>query len=235
MSVYTEVQAILDDYYEQASELTVLEAGCGSGSIIHLPDKAKIVGIDISQEELDQNEVVDEKIVGDIQEYELDPGRYGLVVCSDVLEHLPFPDKAIAQMQKAVSRDGYLLLTVPNVYSIKGLTTKFTPMAFHNWIYKRIYKDKFGTKGLYPFPTYLRKYISPNNIERVLGEHDFETVFSKIHESGVQRRFRKMVYFPDGLAKAIDWLCSIVSFGRLTLTGSDYVGLYRKKSNSLAS
>ena len=78
----------------------VLEAGCGSTSDVYLPFEKKVAGIDIDEEQLKHNDRIEIKIQGDLQTYELPQNEFDIVVCVDVLEHLPFPGKALANMSR---------------------------------------------------------------------------------------------------------------------------------------
>jgi ubiquinone/menaquinone biosynthesis C-methylase UbiE len=73
----------------------LLEAGCGSASNLQFGDNVWLMGIDISQKQLERNTTLHEKIVGDIQNYEFPPDSVDAVICWDVLEHLPQPQLAL--------------------------------------------------------------------------------------------------------------------------------------------
>lgn len=108
--------------------IRVLEAGCGSASHIHFNAKVHAVGIDLSAEELEKNTAVQEKILGDLQDYPLPEASFDVVVCWMVLEHLLLPRAALANMFRATKPGGIVVLGIPNVASIKGMITKFTPI-----------------------------------------------------------------------------------------------------------
>src|SRR5439155_1728066 len=80
---------------------------------------------------------VDEKILGDIQTYPL-PNDLDAVVCWDVLEHLPEPDRALRNFFQAVKPGGVIVVKSPNTRSLKALVTKLTPLRFHTWYYRRL-------------------------------------------------------------------------------------------------
>ena len=76
-------------------KLIVLEAGCGTKGYIQLPKSVYKVGIDISEKQLDQNNELAEKVLGDIQYFDFPENKFDVIVCWDVLEHLPHPELAI--------------------------------------------------------------------------------------------------------------------------------------------
>ena len=86
-----QLQAFVDEALHGRTRLRVLDAGCGSSSYVKAPESAHRVGIDISEEQLRKNTFVDEKILGDIQTYELPPASFDVIICWWVLEHLREP------------------------------------------------------------------------------------------------------------------------------------------------
>ena len=144
---------------EKEKPVMVLEAGCGSCSHIEIKSKAYFIGIDISLEQLERNSNLNEKIHGDIQSYNLPKRTYDIIICWDVLEHLPNPDKALSNFSAAIKDEGIIILTMPNVLSFEGVVTKLTPHWFHIWVYRNIFHEKWaGTEGRGPFKAFLRKH-----------------------------------------------------------------------------
>lgn len=213
----------------------VLEAGCGSSSQIKFPEDVHITGIDISQEELDKNSVVSEKIVGDIQTHDLPADSFDMIVCWDVLEHLPRPTDALLRFEKAVRPGSVILLAFPNVNSVKGIVTKLTPLWFHELVYKFIYGKKYGQPGLENFPTYLRRSISPKNICRFAEENNLSVNFLEVYESGVQRRFRQKLHIGRRGVQVVEVITKIFSLGMLSFRQSDCIILLRKPLKDGAS
>ena len=115
----SELQDVVDRLFPDGGPIAVLEAGCGSATHIGLGDNARIVGIDISEDQLARNSYISRKIVGDVQTYDFDDGSFDLIMCWDVLEHLPHPEKALKSFARAVMADGVILLALPNDYSLK--------------------------------------------------------------------------------------------------------------------
>ncbi len=90
-----EVQNIIDTFSKKNRTVNVLEAGCGSLSRFEFGSNFHITGIDISSKQLERNENVNEKILGDIQTYKLQDNQYDIIMCIDVLEHLSKPHQAL--------------------------------------------------------------------------------------------------------------------------------------------
>lgn len=223
-----ELQSFLDGQVYNRAELEILEAGCGSGSHIRIPADARLTGIDISEDELAKNNVVSKKIVGDVQTYKFPDEQFDMIVCWDVLEHLQTPVAALDHFREAIRPDGIVLLAFPNVFSVKGIVAKITPLGFHRFIYRRIYGERYGEPGLENFPTYLRWGISPKNIERYANSEGLDIVFMRMRESGVQSRFRRKINVDGKLLGVIEGTVRILSFGTLSLKDSDCIFVLRK-------
>ena len=131
-----ELQAFLDKEMARMESVRVLEAGCGSASNVRFGARARLVGIDISRMQLERNTILQEKIIGDIQQYDFPPASFDLIVCWDVLEHLPQPELALRRFARAVKTNGLVILKLPNVLSVKGLVTKLLPHTFHVLAYR---------------------------------------------------------------------------------------------------
>ena len=208
----------------------ILEAGCGSLSNFDIPETAHIVGIDISQAQLDKNSVVHEKILGDIQEYELPEKYYDLIVCWNVLEHLKYPRKALGILFKSVRDDGLLIIAFPNFFSVKGLLTKVTPFGFHRLIYKTAYgSQRFGSPGYDPFPTFLKYEISPTSLKKFASENMFSVEYYRTFESGVQKKLRKKCLFEGTRWSSVKTLVKSISLGIVDAEGTDCVMILCKK------
>jgi SAM-dependent methyltransferase len=218
----------LNEFFSGIEKPKILEAGCGSGSVIKIPADAHVTGIDISSEELDKNTVVHDKIVGDLQTHELSVGVFDLVVCWDVLEHLGRPRMAMENMASAVRPGGLLLLAFPNVRSLKAVVAKYTPLGFHKALNRWIYGERAGTPGYLNFPTVLDPSIAPDRMGDFAQSQNYRIEFSALQQSGVQRRFFKKLKIGEGGIHAFDKLVGIVSFGRISVRESDCIFLFRR-------
>jgi SAM-dependent methyltransferase len=188
-----QLQSFVDEALQGRTDLRVLDAGCGSSSYVRLPETAHRVGIDISAEQLRKNTFVHEKILGDIQEYELPSASFDVIICWWVLEHLREPTKVLSRFRDALRENGIIILAVPNVISIKGLVTKLTPFWFHVWIYRTLHGDKMaGAPGRPPFRTWLRFAISPGAISRFAHKSALSVDYINLFEDeGIERLRRR--------------------------------------------
>jgi SAM-dependent methyltransferase len=222
------LQKFVGEFVRSRGPLRVLEAGCGSSSQLDLGEQADVAGIDLSEQQLRRNTTLSRRIVGDIQTYRWLRGEFDIVVCWNVLEHLPDPIAALDHLAEAVDRDGLLILALPNVLSAKGLVTKFTPHRFHVWVYRRIFgiewagKDENG-----PFPTYLRVAISPEALKRYGRSHGFAVEYFCAFENFGQMQLRRRLGIHGGLWALLKRLCNVLTLGKITLEETDYVLVLR--------
>ena len=116
----------LESFYEELSKAvgstgctTLLDAGCGEGFVVDFlarehPD-LKISGVDISEDAIEyaKKNFGDEARfrTGSVYKLPFSDKSFDAVLCSEVLEHLDDPNRAVAEL-KRVARD-YVIITVP--------------------------------------------------------------------------------------------------------------------------
>ena len=167
------------------TKITVLDAGCGARSLFRYARGARRVGIDISPEQLARNDALAEKIVGDIQTHRFDAERFDLIVCWDVLEHLPRPQEAVRNLVMALKPGGLMLLVSPNVLSLRGLVTKLTPRWAHVWYYRHVIGNpRAGTPGSPPFDSFHRLAMSLPALESLAKALGLDLVYSCLTHIG---------------------------------------------------
>jgi SAM-dependent methyltransferase len=189
--------------------IRMLEAGCGSGSHVEFESIVDCVGIDISREQLDRNTTVQEKILGDIQDYPLPKEEFDVAVCWWVLEHLSRPRNALANLFGSVRPGGLVILAFPNLLSFKGLVTKFTPFWFHKFFYH------FTKISADAFPTHFRVAILPRNVARFAQENGFSVLYFKLGEGRVTERIRTTSCLAGRTFALVDSVLKTISFGKL--------------------
>lgn len=136
----------------------VLEIGCGLGHLIaHLVDHYEVYGSDINHWALTkaiQNVPGGNFLKMSAQDLRALPdNQFQIVIAKHVLEHLPYPERAIAEMRRVLTPGGLLLLATPNMDSLSRQVKK------EKWVG---YKD----------PTHINLWAPQKWIE-VLGAHGF--------------------------------------------------------------
>jgi ubiquinone/menaquinone biosynthesis C-methylase UbiE len=98
----------------------ILDAGCGTGLItVHVPQP--VIGVDINLWNLRklQKRLKDKELIqADIENLPFRGNCLGLIICTEVLEHLPLPDKAIREFYRILKDNGILIGTVPSIHPI---------------------------------------------------------------------------------------------------------------------
>jgi 2-polyprenyl-3-methyl-5-hydroxy-6-metoxy-1,4-benzoquinol methylase len=226
------VQAIVDRMMGEGKPLRVLEAGCGSRSHIQLGRNTQIVGIDLSEEMLERNDQLNEKIRGDIQTYALERSSFDIIFCWDVLEHLRHPEWALQNFMHAVREGGIIVLGAPVANSLKGTITRFTPLWFHVWVFRYLLKNKVaGTKGHGPFPTFFKKAMSPSSIQRLAREQRMVVEQSTLYRDTMEVRLRQKHWILDLAFRILRPLLEILSLGNINPDVTDFVIVLRKPAN----
>jgi 2-polyprenyl-3-methyl-5-hydroxy-6-metoxy-1,4-benzoquinol methylase len=102
-----------------------LEVGFGSG--IYLPHLAalysEVVAIDLERAFIDHGASIARElpnlrvIADDITASKLDSNAFDLILCSEVIEHIPDWTRALAEMHRVLKPGGTLILSTPQPYS----------------------------------------------------------------------------------------------------------------------
>lgn len=227
--VLRDLQSFLDQYGFPPDK-RILEAGCGSRSHVTFNGDSYLVGIDISERQLAENDGLDLKICGDVQCHDLGQSVFDVIICWEVLEHLRSPLSALENFARATKKHGLVILALPNVLSLCGLVTACTPHWFHVLIYRRVFGCKdAGRDGRPPFPTSLKFTVSPRSLRKFADRAGLSVVFSRLYDPMVEHiqrssRFAYSIYL---------FLCvvlKIFSLGTLGGTAnSGYVLVMRKE------
>jgi 2-polyprenyl-3-methyl-5-hydroxy-6-metoxy-1,4-benzoquinol methylase len=229
----SELQSVIDDALGSRIQPLVCEAGCGSLTRIQLPDSAFIVGFDISRLQVKRHNTIDAKVVADIQVLPFVSEWADVVVCWEVLEHVPDPEQALRELARIVSSGGVLILAVPHIWSVKGLVTRLTPHAFHVWFYRKILKyPNAGTEDTAPFPVSDSWAISPGRVRTFASQHELTVAYEHFYEAQKQIRLRQRLRLSGRPWQAIRSLVRVLSVGRLTADATDWVVVFQRSRRS---
>lgn len=211
----------LGEILKDRDRITVLEAGCGSASHINFRNNIKLVGIDISKDQLQKNTLIHEKILGDIQTYPLTDNCFDVVICWDVLEHLPKPVLALENIFNSLKSGGVAVLAFPNLISLKGLFTKFSPY----WIHILYYRWMGYTKK--PFPTYFSFSMRPSNVKKIAERNGLSVEYAILFDGVTSKLVRYKVL--HGIFLMITSLVNVLSLRANDLKASDCIMILRRR------
>lgn len=135
----------------------ILDAGCGTGLFLRkLPPGS--YGIDISMTALvkAKNYAPNAKIfLSDIEKMPFKNNFFDTILCTEVLEHLPNPDKALEEIRRVLKKNGRFIGSVPS----SGFLWKF---------------QKLSKTG--PVIPYHKHYRSCSEVESILTDFDIEKI-----------------------------------------------------------
>jgi SAM-dependent methyltransferase len=101
----------------------VLDLGCRYGALTKAyADGNDVVGMDIDGEALAEAAKLGvETLHGDVTEpLPLADDSFDVVVCGELLEHLPFPGRTVAEAERVLRPGGFLVGSVPNAYRLRN-------------------------------------------------------------------------------------------------------------------
>ena len=194
----------------------VLEAGAGSRSLFRLAEGAALVALDISFGQLIRNDETPLRVQGDLHALPLASGSVDMVVCFNVIEHLDDAGAAMAEMRRALSPGGLLVLGWPNPNSLKGLVTRATPIGVHRAWYRHIVGKRDRGEGHFDaFPTVFHPMTHPARLAAWMAENGFAVLwradYDGVAEYGIagQGWKRRIVTATYGTACAVGRLLSL--------------------------
>jgi len=123
---------------------SILDVGCGDGRVTNrlVSRYSKVVGLESSREALRYVEA--EKLLGSVDSLPLADRSFALILCCEVLEHLPFRvyPKALEEIERVAAK--YIIVTVPNNEDIKRalVTCPHCGCSFHPWRHLRSFTPK---------------------------------------------------------------------------------------------
>jgi SAM-dependent methyltransferase len=197
---------LLHEQFDRADKFTILDAGCGLGiytiNIMKQFPNCTAYGFDISKTQIDfVNEEIRKLGMGershffesDIEEFSVN-NRFDVIICTEVIEHLPNPEIALKNLLVHGAPDAVYLFSVPI-----GVVP-----AKHVWFYRQFLNSKKWTETPYLddidqnkefFEFYHKQYTRPEIISLLL-RYGFE--INKIRFSGFKPLTNKYVVFANG-------------------------------------
>ena len=107
------VRSLVRRYADQESPM--LDAGCGTGlNLRHLPPGS--IGLDLNPRHLalvEQRLPEHPTVLGDVEAMPFEDETFATVVCTEVIEHVPHPARALAEIMRVLRLGGVLIGSVP--------------------------------------------------------------------------------------------------------------------------
>jgi SAM-dependent methyltransferase len=216
----------------QPTKLSVYEAGGGSTSFLPLEmlGRSHVTVVDIDEDQLRNNDYAQETILGDIQTYRFKPNSFDLVICYNVIEHVPDVEAALSGFCESLKPGGLILIGAPNPDSLSGVVTKYSPHWFHVWFYRYVRGDKkAGQPGQAPFPTFFHPLVTLSNLEVFAKRHGLQVIYRKEYESP---RFPEMRARKPAFAALLDGIAAIMNLflaANADVRHGDYHLILRKR------
>jgi len=173
---------------------TVLDLGCGSGSLgQHLSETRGCVvdGVTLSEAEaVHARPHYRHVVVDNLETCDLlatfPPQHYDFIVCADVLEHLSRPEHVLAACRQLLAPQGQLLISVPNA-AYSGLVAELMDGEFlyrEEGLLDRTHLRFFTRRSLARFLGEQHWAIdSIDSIARELPESEFDAAFDRLPPS----------------------------------------------------
>lgn len=213
------------------TRLAIYEAGGGSTSFLPLGVLARshVTVVDIDEDQVRNNTYAQETILGDIQTHRFPPDSFDLVICYNVIEHVPDVEAALHGFCQSIKKGGLILIGAPNPRSLSGVVTKYSPHWFHVWFYRYVRGDKkAGLPGQAPFPTHFHPLVTPANLEAFAKQNRLQVIYKKEYESPrypeMRKRVAKFAALVDAGARVLNFLLP----GKRDVRRGDYHIILRK-------
>ena len=215
----------------QPTALAIYEAGGGSTCFLPLEvlRRAHVTVVDIDENQIRNNDYAQETLLGDVQTWRFAPGSFDLVICYNVIEHLPDVEAALLRFCESLKQGGLILIGAPNPKSLSGVVTKYSPHWFHVWFYRHVRGDKnAGLPGQPPFPTFFPPLVTISKLEAFAKAHGLQVIYRKEYESP---RYQEMRARKPLLAALVDAVAVVTNFllpGKVDVRHGDYHVIMRK-------
>lgn len=200
-------RGIMRSFLPKAYE-RVLEVGCGAGGFSnHLKKPCEVWGIEpnsdaakIARSRMDRILVGTYDAVAD----QLPDKYFDLVVCNDVIEHMPDHDKFLENIKEKMVDGGYIVGSVPN---IRHITSLFKILVLKDWPY--------SDSGILD-RTHLR-FFTAGSLRRTLVNHNYSMEefkgLNSIIKNGITRNTKKPNRLQNLIFKTVSLIVVILSLG----------------------
>ncbi len=128
----------------------VLDLGCGEGYLISLmSEDISIVGVDISKTALKKAENITKNKnnvkleFGNAYKTNYPDKYFDKITCSEMLEHIPEPKKAIVEIHRLIKDDGLVVISVPDEKRIKTIMKFINLFKLNKFLHAAREKEEY--------------------------------------------------------------------------------------------
>lgn len=183
----------------------MLDVGCGSGILLNelKPVVPSITGCDLSDvllQRVRKEKKIEQLVAADLKSLPFASNSFQSLLCSEVLEHLPNPKRAIQEIARVLKPGGKALITTPHLHCYDGLEGKTQcisrAIAWTNRVRRLLHRPPIYPYG---YNTHLVK-LSPSQ---------WQNLFSPPFSLMAMEPIFIFPYFPAGippLKKIEQWL-----------------------------
>ncbi len=168
--LFERVKKRMLEWVQPAAGHTILDVGCGAGYFLYLIREKyqasgfepTLVGLDISENQLSymllrmkKEGITDAVAIHGNGEYlPFEDESFDLVTCSEVLEHIRTPQRALAEIHRVLKPTGLALLSTPSMMAQKGWSYLLGPLAVLVKAIRRYKSQGHKPEGYYEIPWY---------------------------------------------------------------------------------
>lgn len=139
-SHWLQIQLVCELFHNEfGSHKLLLDAGCACGPYsMFLSNKFRVIGVDLSRNELEKAKVwrnrlgknlVIDFVVCDIQHLPFKESVFDMLLCSEVLEHLPNMPSGLQELYRLIKTGGVGVISMPNYLSLYYILQRFLPVV----------------------------------------------------------------------------------------------------------
>lgn len=175
---------------------SIVDIGCGEGTLLRwirekCASKGKdpfLIGVDLETEKLKRarDGAAVQPVKADIAHLPFTSQRFSLVLCNEVLEHIPDPDRGLRELVRIVKEEGVIILSVPVVSWFRYLGVFFGKKL--KFLDEREHFREYAV-------TKLNRCVTISNFLKSLGSVGLRV-----------RRIRGVFFWPDKGQRLVDWL-----------------------------
>ena len=205
LNIFDLYEKLVAEYINRKNNQTIVDVGggrtCPFAKYKSSNITAKIIGVDISEDELKNNNDLDEKRIADItRKLPFGNEEADIITSRSVLEHLKNLENFISESDRILKKGGYFIHLLPSKFAFFAIINQLIPKKISKMLLYHLLPENRGISG---FPAFYNKCFY-SAIKTLLLKYDFEIV--DIHLSYYQSAYFKF-FLPFFLISAVLEIC----------------------------